>query len=144
MKQTKWAMLLTTALCLASLNTISRAQTQTYTDPHAKKPGLLSRLLHRNPPQPRTGTMTGTTSHGSFGRPMAGMGMGRIIGNKNSKVYHLPGDTGSMPAAKNTVYFNSEAAARAAGYHLAGGGHGSSHMQPGRGNGHMMHGGMAH
>src|SRR6478735_644798 len=34
---------------------------------------------------------------------------GGIIGNKNSHVYHLPGDKGKLPAEKNRVYFHSEA-----------------------------------
>ena len=58
-------------------------------------------------------------STGSFGmgqRPITGM----IVGNKNTRVYHLPGDKGGMPSAKNAVYFRSEAQARAAGYRRAG------------------------
>ena len=47
---------------------------------------------------------------------MAGM----IVGNKNTKVYHLAGDKGGMPSAKNAVYFRSEAQARSAGYRPAG------------------------
>ena len=60
---------------------------------------------------------------GSFGtgRMMGGRAMsGQIVGNKNTKVYHLPGDKGNMPSAKNIVYFKTEAEARAAGYHAAG------------------------
>jgi hypothetical protein len=34
-------------------------------------------------------------------------------------VYHLPGERGRLPAAKNRVYFRSEAEAREAGYHPA-------------------------
>ncbi len=45
---------------------------------------------------------------------------GQIIGNQRSHVYHLPGDT-RLPAAKNRVYFKSEADAIAAGYHKPGG-----------------------
>jgi hypothetical protein len=42
---------------------------------------------------------------------------GQIIGNKNTKVYHLPGDKGSLPSEKNRVYFRTEREAIAAGYH---------------------------
>ena len=56
---------------------------------------------------------------GRMGGQMSGMGS--IIGNKNTKVYHLAGDKGNMPAEKNRVYFRTEREATAAGYHLAGG-----------------------
>lgn len=62
-----------------------------------------------SPPRP-------TGSFGTGSRPMGGM----IVGNKNTKVYHLPGDKGGLPSAKNAVYFQSEAQARAAGYRPAG------------------------
>lgn len=45
---------------------------------------------------------------------------GNIIGNKNSKVYHMPGAGGNLPAEKNRVYFKTEAEAKAAGYRAAG------------------------
>src|SRR5256885_9198074 len=35
-------------------------------------------------------------------------GSGQIIGNKSTKVYHLPGDKGHLPAEKNRVYFRTE------------------------------------
>jgi endonuclease YncB( thermonuclease family)/methylphosphotriester-DNA--protein-cysteine methyltransferase len=45
---------------------------------------------------------------------------GLIIGNKNSKVYHLPGCSGyTRVSEKNQVKFNDAAEAEAAGYHLA-------------------------
>jgi hypothetical protein len=44
---------------------------------------------------------------------------GGIVGNKRTHVYHLPGDTGNMPAPQNRVYFRSEAEAMAAHYHAA-------------------------
>jgi len=47
-------------------------------------------------------------------------GAGSIIGNKNTKVYHLAGDKGNMPAEKNRVYFRTEREAMAAGFHRAG------------------------
>ena len=60
--------------------------------------------------------------HGILGfrRPHTAVGSsvpisGGIVGNKRTHVYHLPGDTGNLPAAKNRVYFRSEAEATAAG-----------------------------
>jgi len=44
---------------------------------------------------------------------------GPIVGNKKSKIYHLPGEKGPMPAEKNRVYFRTEQEAIAAGYHAA-------------------------
>jgi hypothetical protein len=74
------------------------------------------------------GTTTTTTQPapkhrmgGLLGRMHSAMrGQGQIVGNKNTKVYHLPGDTGNMPAEKNRVYFRTEREAIAAGYHVAG------------------------
>jgi hypothetical protein len=67
-----------------------------------------------HPSSSKMGGMMG--QHGM--RPM--LGHGRIVGNKNTKVYHLPGDKGNMPSAKNAVYFRTEREARAAGYHVSG------------------------
>lgn len=50
---------------------------------------------------------------------------GNIIGNKNTHVYHMPGDPGALPAPKNRVYFHTQAQAIAAGYHRVG-----SHGKP--------------
>ena len=45
---------------------------------------------------------------------------GQVIGNKNSKIYHLPGCPGyNTVSEKNQVKFNSAAEAEAAGYTLA-------------------------
>lgn len=41
---------------------------------------------------------------------------GRIVGNANSKIYHVPGQAGYRMNSANAVYFNSEAEAQAAGY----------------------------
>lgn len=41
---------------------------------------------------------------------------GQIVGNKNSKIYHVPGQSGYNMNSSNAVYFNSEAEAQAAGY----------------------------
>ncbi len=127
--------------------------------PPPQKPGLLSRLFH---PKPKPGIYqsNGSAMHPMNGQPrmngnpammngrpgmmgghpmMGGSMMGgRIIGNKNSHVYHMPGDGGSLPAPQNRVYFSSVAAAQAAGYHAAGGGRGMTGHSP------MMRGSMMH
>jgi len=75
------------------------------------------RTVPMQPGHPTSSKMGGMM--GQRGRqPM--MGGGQIIGNKNTKVYHLAGDKGNMPAEKNRVYFRTEREATAAGYHAAG------------------------
>jgi len=45
---------------------------------------------------------------------------GKIIGNKNSKIYHLPGSASYNKISEtNRVYFNTEADAQKAGYRKA-------------------------
>ncbi|WP_461216039.1 sunset domain-containing protein [Lacticaseibacillus sp. GG6-2] len=41
---------------------------------------------------------------------------GKIVGNVNSKIYHVPGQAGYRMNSANAVYFNTEAQAQAAGY----------------------------
>ena len=79
-----------------------------------KKPGLLSKILHHG-----KGT-TKTTGKGAAKGSAMPPGTGSIIGDKNTKVYHLPSDKYMLPAEKNRVYFKTEAQAKAAGYHHAG------------------------
>jgi hypothetical protein len=83
-----------------------------------------------------------TTSHrmgGMMGRMRQAMhGQGSIVGNKNTKVYHLSGDKGNMPAEKNRVYFRTEREAMAAGYHVAGTKH-VSHVTTRRTHGSFGH-----
>jgi len=70
------------------------------------------------------GMMTGHPGMMGNGRPGMGGMMpmhGGVVANKNSHVYHLPGDRGALPAVQNRIYFPSAAAAEAAGYHRAGG-----------------------
>lgn len=43
----------------------------------------------------------------------------KIIGNKRSKIYHLPGQAGYHIEEENRVYFNSEEEAVRAGYRRA-------------------------
>src|SRR2546429_9761916 len=65
----------------------------------AKKPGVIQRM------KTKMSSMTGK---------------GNVVGNKNTKVYHLPGDKGQLPDPKNRVYFKTAKEAEAAGYHHAG------------------------
>ena len=69
------------------------------------------------PPPPRHGLLRLRHPRPTVGSPVPISG--GIIGNKRTHVYHLPGDTGNMPATKNRVYFRSETEARTAGYHAA-------------------------
>jgi len=45
--------------------------------------------------------------------------VGKIIGNRKSKIYHLPGQANYEIAEKNRVYFDSEEEAKKAGYRRA-------------------------
>ena len=90
--------ILTVSCMLLSLAGASLAQKPADT---TKKPSMMTKMkamMHRTAPAAK----------------------GTIIGNKNSKVYHLPGAGGNLPAEKNRVYFKTEAEAKAAGYHAAG------------------------
>ena len=50
-----------------------------------------------------------------------GLADGKIIGNKNSKIYHLPGCSSyTKVSEKNQIKFESVEAAEKAGYKLAG------------------------
>ena len=44
---------------------------------------------------------------------------GKIVGNRNSHIYHVPGQAGYRMNSANAIYFNSEAEAQAAGYRKA-------------------------
>lgn len=119
---------------LALLGGSALAQTPAAAPPPAKK-GLFSKFFH---PKPKPGTMSpmhsgmmspmhsGMMSHSSL--PMSNRSVlgGQFIGNKNSHVFHAPGDKGALPSEKNRVYFPSAAAAEAAGYHASGRGPGVS------------------
>ena len=41
---------------------------------------------------------------------------GQIVGNRNSKIYHVPGQAGYHMSGANAIYFNTEEEAIAAGY----------------------------
>src|SRR5947209_537435 len=79
---------------------IVRAQAPTAAPP-PKKPGLMSRIFHKGTP--------------GKGMPAPMVHAGNIIGNKNTRVYHMPGDRGQLPQPQNRVYFRTEREAIAAG-----------------------------
>ena len=129
------------------------ALAQTPPPPPPAHHGIFSKLLHPHAkPQPMPGSF-GRPGHMMPGHMMPGHMMpghmmpghmmpghsgtggmmpmhGGVIANKNSRVYHLPGDRGALPAAQNRVYFSSAAAAEAAGYHRAGGAHSTMGRRP--------------
>ena len=138
---------------LTALGGSALAQTPPAATPPAHH-GFLHNLFHHNKPAP----MQPATGHMMPGRPMPGHSMmgqhpmmggtsrmsGNVIGNKNTHVFHLPGDKGALPAPQNRVYFRTAAQAMAAGYHRAGGSssmtkHPMMHGSPM--NGMPMHGG---
>lgn len=57
----------------------------------------------------------GSTNHGDMNTAATG----RIVGNRNTKIYHVPGQAGYRMSSKNAVYFSSEAQAQAEGYRKA-------------------------
>ena len=63
-----------------------------------------------------------STSHGEGAGNHGDMNTaetGKIVGNVNSKIYHVPGQAGYRMNSSNAVYFNSEQEAIAAGYRKA-------------------------
>ena len=82
--------------------------------------------LAQTPPPKHHGMlgMFGRHQHGKTGQHQPSAMGGSIIGNKNTHVYHMPGDK-NLPDPKNRVYFHTEAEAQKAGYHRSGSGHGA-------------------
>lgn len=64
---------------------------------------------------PAPATNTGGGNQGDLNTASAG----QIVGNANSKIYHVPGQAGYHMNSSNAVYFANEAAAQAAGYRKA-------------------------
>jgi hypothetical protein len=91
---------------------------------------ILSHIFHR---PDRPGTPPPSMRPVRPGMPSSRVApiTGGIIGNKNSHVYHLPGDKGSLPAVQNRIYFRTEAQAVAAGYHKSGSGTPKTHPMTG-------------
>ena len=64
-------------------------------------------------------------SNDSTGNPASNHGdmntaeTGKIVGNRNSHIYHVPGQAGYRMNSANAIYFNSETEAQAAGYRKA-------------------------
>ena len=61
-------------------------------------------------------TTTTTSNTTNTGDMNTGDVQGKIVGNANSHIYHVPGQAGYRMNASNAVYFNTEAQAQAAGY----------------------------
>lgn len=130
----------TLSAALAALTLLGgSALAQTPPPPPPVHHGIFGKLFHPRPKpvQPTAGSfghpgmMPGHP--GMIGHPgMGGMTpmRGGVVGNKNSHVYHLPGDRGALPAPQNRVYFRSAAAAEAAGFHRAGGAHSTMGGRP--------------
>ncbi|WP_251897515.1 sunset domain-containing protein [Lactiplantibacillus paraplantarum] len=65
----------------------------------------------------QTQTSTATTSReNNFSGDTDTAQTGRIVGNRNSKIYHVETGQNYRMAGKNAVYFSTEAEAQAAGY----------------------------
>ncbi|ALG26557.1 cell surface protein [Lactiplantibacillus plantarum] len=65
----------------------------------------------------QTQTSTATTSRqNNFSGDTDTAQTGRIVGNRNSKIYHVETGQNYRMAGKNAVYFSTEDAARAAGF----------------------------
>ncbi|MFT8726448.1 MAG: hypothetical protein ABF756_00470 [Liquorilactobacillus ghanensis] len=60
-----------------------------------------------------------TTTESSSSTAKVTVGQGKIIGNRDSHIYHVPGQAGYKMNAANAVYFATEAQAQAAGYRKA-------------------------
>lgn len=135
--------ILTVTATLAALTLLGGAVTAQTPPPPPVHHGIFSKLFHPKS-KPATGSFgqpghmmpnhPGMIGHpGMMGRPGMGGMMpmhGGVVANKNSHVYHLPGDRGALPAAQNRIYFPSAAAAEAAGYHRAGGARGTMGRHP--------------
>lgn len=79
-----------------------------------RDPAPVAPWAHRNPSavSPTAGVPRGLVS-----APVAG---GRVIGNRNSHIYHVPGCRSYNDVAeRNRIYFSSEAEAQAAGFRKA-------------------------
>ena len=74
-----------------------------------------------NPPSVEAATVRADPVASSSNGNSSGLADGKIIGNKNSKVYHLPGCSSyNRVSEKNQVKFDNAAEAEKAGYRLAG------------------------
>ncbi|KRN25132.1 DNA-entry nuclease [Lacticaseibacillus camelliae DSM 22697 = JCM 13995] len=64
---------------------------------------------------PASGAAHTTTQRGDMNTASAG----KIVGNRNSHIYHVPGQSGYRMNSSNAVYFDTEQQAQAAGYRKA-------------------------
>lgn len=76
----------------------------------AEKPSSNSTATHHHP-----SSASGGTSRSDMNTAKSG----KIVGNRNSKIYHVPGQAGYNMSSANAVYFNSEQEAISAGYRKA-------------------------
>jgi endonuclease YncB( thermonuclease family)/methylphosphotriester-DNA--protein-cysteine methyltransferase len=91
----------------------------------AAKTGSATTATAQTPPNNITLVSAGAPQSTSPSKPSSNSD-GKVIGNKNSKVYHLPGCAGyTRVSEKNQVKFDSAADAEKAGFHLAGNCHSS-------------------
>jgi len=75
-----------------------------------------SPIIFQNAPECGNNSINASAS----ASPVSNISQGKIIGNKNSLIYHLPGSASyNTIGATNRVYFNSEADAQKAGYRKA-------------------------
>lgn len=73
-------------------------------------------IIFKNAPDCPMASIAGETAAGSDAVDTATT-QGKIIGNKNSKIYHLPGSASyNKISEENRVYFNTEADAEKVGY----------------------------
>lgn len=63
-----------------------------------------------------TQTANNTTNSTTSGQINTNNAQGQIVGNINSKIYHVPGQASYNMNASNAVYFSTEAEAQASGY----------------------------
>ena len=64
-------------------------------------------------------TTTNAGMSGGRGTPLGMASAHAYVGNTHTRIYHEPGDA-NLPAEENRTYFESAAAAEAAGYRPAG------------------------
>lgn len=75
-------------------------------------------IIFKDAPECPALTVAGdATQVGAIDNATVDTAQGKIIGNKNSKIYHIPGSASyNKISEENRVYFNTEADAQKAGY----------------------------
>lgn len=80
-----------------------------------KEEAAQERKTSQRQSKPENSTHHESTNRGDMNTAQTG----RIIGNRNSHIYHVPGQAGYRINSANTVYFNNEQEAIDAGYRKA-------------------------